>query len=195
MKPPPSIFQEPPPDLDETWNHGAALGSSFSCDDEMLARSYFAAGAVLIRHVLSNRVGDSGQDFVGPILFTYRHGIELYLKAIVKPEKRDHNLGSLLEAYCRHVRGRYNESLPKWVTRTIDEFIQVDRGSDLFRYGDPDAPVLDITHWVDFRVLRRTMIFLEWVFRRTMVADVHGLRDINAMAPRPQLTDFEDEDE
>jgi hypothetical protein len=182
----PTIFAELPEDIGEDWTHGATLVGTFSCDDEMLARSYFAAGDVLINHVVS-RPGENGQDWIGPILFNFRHGIELYLKAIVKPVKRDHSIGALLEGFCRHTRERYKEDLPRWVTRPISEFINIDPGSDLFRYGDPKAPVMDLTHWIDFHVLRRAMAYLEWAFQRTLHADKFGLSEINVMCPRPHF--------
>ncbi len=192
MAKPSSIFQDPPEDVDETWTHGAMMGSGFSCDDEMLARSYFAAATVLIAHVLSDHL-EQGQDFLGPILFNYRHGIELYLKAIVKPGKRDHNLGSLLEGYCQHLREHYKEKPPKWVTLPISEFAQIDHGSGLFRYGDPNAPAMDFTHWIDFPALRRTMIYLEWAFRRTIYADANGLEHINATCPAPRIEEGDED--
>lgn len=127
-----SIFREPPPDVDETWTHGAMLGGICGYADEDLANSYFLAGDALIRAVLD---GDTGRhDLINPVLYVYRHGIELYLKCIVRPDERNHNLGSLLEGFCRHIRQRYNEPVPSWITKPIAEFSTYDPRSDVFRY-------------------------------------------------------------
>ena len=185
------IFQEPPEDIDGTWTHGALLGGMVGYDDESLARSYFLAGRVLAEHVLST--GDRGQELICPILYVCRHGIELYLKVILHPAKVNYSLGSLLDALCRHVRDRYDEKVPEWVTCPITELAQFDPGSDLFRYGQTRPPdsthrlIQGGEHWVDLRVVKRTMLELEYAFMRVLVADTHGLDALNAIVPRPGL--------
>ena len=177
-----SIFNEPPEDLDETWTHGALMGGMSGYSDESLAPAYFSAGAALIDHVLEG--DERGQDFVCPILYLYRHGIELYLKVIVQPSVRNHGLGSLLEGFCRHVRERYKEDVPAWVTRPITELAKFDPASD-FRYGRSRSQRLanEGEFWVDLKALKRTMALIEYAFRRTVVADSCGLDDLDHIVP------------
>ena len=187
-----AIFSEPPEDLDETWTHGALMGGMAGYSDETLAPAYFSAGAALIDHVLQSE--ERGQDFVCPILYLYRHGIELYLKVIVQPSVRNHSLGSLLEGFCRHIRERYKEDVPAWVTRPITELAEFDPGSDLFRYGRTNPPSRSqrLTNegefWVDLKTLKRTMTLIEFAVRRTLAAGECGLDDLDRIVPGPRVT-------
>lgn len=183
------IFVDPPEDIDETWTHGAILGGMSGYDDESLARSYFTAGGMLIEQILTT--GERGQEVVCPILYVHRHGIELYLKVIVRPADRNHSLGSLLDAFCRHTRTKYGERVPAWITRPVGQLAQFDPGSDLFRYGQtrPPSSSQKLTNsgefWVDLRTLKRTMSLLEYAFRRVLVADAEGLEGLQRLGPRP----------
>lgn len=181
------IFREPPEDIDETWTHGALLGGMVGYDDEALARSYFTAGSLLVDHVLST--GERGQALICPILYVYRHGVELYLKVIVPPDDFTHSLGGLLSAFCQHVHSRYNEKVPPWVTRPVTQLAQIDPGSDLFRYGKTRSSASKRMadqgeFWVDLRTLKRTVLQLEYAFLRVLVADAHGLDLVDQIGPK-----------
>ena len=188
MKPGQLIFSEPPEDIDDSSTHGAMLGGMSGYDDETLAGSYFQAGTTLVDHVLTS--GTRGQDLICPILYVYRHGIELYLKVILQPEVRNHSLGSLLDAFCHHVYSRYGERVPFWVTRPITQLAEFDPGSDLFRYGETHPPSISARFtnagefWVDLPTLKRTMLHLQYAFLRTLVADGKGLEALNRVFPR-----------
>ncbi len=101
-------------------------------DQQDLADSYFLAGDTLIAAVLDER--ETGRSAINPVLYVYRHGIELYLKCIVQPLERTHSLGALLEAFCRHIRMTYKESVPAWITKPVSESATFDPTSDVFRY-------------------------------------------------------------
>lgn len=180
------IFQDPPEAIDETWTHGALLGGMIGFSEEDLAESYFAAADALVGRVRKRR--HEGRDLVNPILFLYRQGIELYLKAIVQPAKRDHDLAALLAAFRQHVHQRYTADLPQWLTDAVSELARYDPKADVFRYAEPRSRRLEGEgeFWVDLTKLRRHMRFVKWAFARTLTADKFGLRDLNAMAPRPR---------
>ena len=179
------IFTEPPEDVDESWTHGAMLGGMRGYDNESLARSYFSVGSVLIEHAV-NIEGES-QELICPILFNYRHGIELYLKVILQPKKLNHSLGSLLEQFCQHVRIGYAESVPGWLTRPITQLAEFDPGSDLFRYETTRKPEVRKTfqnggeYWVDLKTLSRTMSEIEYAFLRVLIADSQGIDALNSI--------------
>jgi hypothetical protein len=173
------IFAEPPEGLDEEWTHGALIGGMCGwCGDRELAESYFRAAGLLVVDILAGR--ERGQDLVSPVMYLYRHGIELYLKHIVQPPERNHNLGSLLEGFCTHIRSRYNEKVPVWITRTVSELADFDPGSDLFRYGEtkPIKRSLRVANhgefWVDLRAIRKDMDRIAEAFRRVAIADETG---------------------
>lgn len=166
-----TIFQEPPESLDETWTHGALIGGMVGYSEEQIADSYFEAAERLIKAVLTNEV--TAQEMLNPVMFLYRHGIELFLKCIVRPDIRDHNLGRLLELFCRHVRERYKETVPSSVTKPISEFIEHDPKSTVFRFESRDfATGGEI--WIDLRAVRSSMLKLRYIFQRVLYADRYG---------------------
>jgi hypothetical protein len=129
------IFQEPPIDLDETWRHGALLGgiTAGAYDGLAIASAFKTAGDQLIKGVPSEV---EAYEVIHPILYCYRHSIELYLKAIVRPSKKDHLLKELSELFAKQIKSRYGVELAKWVKDLILEFDEYDRKSFAFQYDD-----------------------------------------------------------
>lgn len=179
------IFVEPPEDVDETWVHGAMLGGMAGYNDQSLAHSYFLAGAMLIEQVLESR--ERGQEVICPVLYLYRHGIELHLKVLVKPAKLNHSISSLLDTFCRYVQSKYGEKVPAWLTDPVGQLAEFDPNSDLFRYGTTKKP--EVTRrfinggefWVDLRNLRKTMSLVERAFIRVGIADAEGLEGLKRL--------------
>jgi hypothetical protein len=180
------IFQDPPEAIDETWTHGALLGGMIGFGEQDLADSYFTAANALVGRVRKRR--QEGRDLINPVLFLYRQGVELYLKAIVQPVRRNHDLAALLDAFRQHVHSRYTENPPEWMTAAISELATYDPYADVFRYAESRSRRLanEGEFWVDLTKLRRHMRFVQWAFRRTLIADEYGLRDLNVMAPPPR---------
>jgi hypothetical protein len=166
-----SIFQEPPADLDETWTNGALLRGMCRYGDQDLAESYFRAGSALITAVLENK--EPAYDLINPVMYVYRHGLELYLKCIVRPSELNHNVASLLEAFCQHIRDRYGETVPPWITKPISEFAKYDPGSDVFRYEKTRVSRLhnEGEFWIDLVSLRRKLEKIRVAFSRVLRAD------------------------
>jgi len=176
-----SIFGEPPDGVDETWTRGAMLGGMMGYEPLEIADSYFRAGEILVETVLDRRRCGTefveARDVIHPIMFTYRHGLELYLKAILRTAPKTHNLGSLLEGFCRHVRERYLESVPSWFTKPVSEFITYDPTSVTFRYESTNSQLArDGEFWVDLATLQVTMERLRLVLRRVFRSDQWGER-------------------
>src|SRR5947209_19042235 len=82
------IFQDIPDEINEDWNHGVVVGGMVS-SDLLIARAYKSAGDMLVKSALESR---EPHEVAYPIFFVYRHALELYLKLIVKPAKRNHDL-------------------------------------------------------------------------------------------------------
>lgn len=179
------IFVEPPGDIDETWIHGAMLGGMSGYDDQSLARSYFMAGAMLIEQTLES--GELSQDVICPILYLYRHGIELHLKVLVKPAKLNHSIGSLLNKFSLQIQKKYGERVPPWLTGPISQLAEFDPSSDLFRYGRTKNPAVSqkLTNsgelWIDLRTLKKTMSLIEQAFIRVGVAESVGLEGLKRL--------------
>lgn len=132
MPPKNKIFAEIPDGLDETWHHGAMLGGPSDSFD--LAESYKCAAEILIERVLSNKA--EAWELVYPIMFNYRHCLELYLKMIVQPGRNRHSLQGLLSNLVRYMRDTHHQPVPKWFKDAILELHEFDENSTTFRYSE-----------------------------------------------------------
>ena len=73
-----------------------------------------------------------------PILFNYRHSLELYLKAIM-PAQHNHRLDVLASHLRPLLTGQYPPDQIEILIQRIEEFHQMDPSSTVFRYADiPD---------------------------------------------------------
>lgn len=178
----PRIFDEIPEGVDETWRHGAMLGGMAGPLD--LCESYFLAADTLIEAVLDG--SSQAYELIYPIMYSYRHGVELYLKGIVPRAPRNHDLAALLAAFCAHVESRYGEKVPTWLTGPVSELAAYDPTSDVFRYELTRNRRLqnEGEFWIDLPVLRRHMDRIQAVFRRVMSADMTGEIPPPTLLPR-----------
>jgi hypothetical protein len=129
------IFGEVPENADETWTHGALLGGMGGYDDRELADSYFLAADALVETALVDRDSKRTRELVAPTMYLCRHGIELFLKLIVRPKKPDHSLDRLLGRLRRLVRIRYKQELPDPIAEAIVEFCRYDPHAVIFRFA------------------------------------------------------------
>ncbi len=154
------IFQEPPIDLDETWRHGALLGgiTAGAYDCLAIATAFKTAGDHLVKGINSEF---EAYEIIHPVLYTYRHSIELYLKAVVKPAQKNHFLKELLEQFSTQMKSKYGSEPPKWVKDLILEFDEYDRKSFAFRYDDTKIKSSETgdegEFWVDLTRLKAVM--------------------------------------
>jgi hypothetical protein len=142
------LLQEPPDDLDETWRHGLLLNGGGVGQYLELARSYKQSAEALLDSALK-----SGEplDWGYPVLFAYRHTLELYLKIIGEVEKRTHSLHELV----RLVEKRHGKSIDSPMRKWIIELDKLDPKATAFRYADDQAGRLkDAEYWVDFVQLK-----------------------------------------
>ena len=166
------VFREPPPDVDETWTHGAMFGGMCGYGDDDIAEAYFALAERAIDAVLKG--DEDGPRVVNPVMFLYRHAMELYLKIIVGP-RRTHDLSALFKAFRIRVADRYNQAIPSWLSELILEFHEYDPDSDVFRYSQTRCQHLQQggEYWVDLRSLHRRMRSLRRALRRVMWAEAN----------------------
>lgn len=155
-----NIFTDPPEGLGEDeYYFGTFVVGIGGMDGIEVARAFAVAGNRLLEAAENQR---ESWEAAYPILFCYRHALELYLKAVLPKSERNHSLGNLLKALSPHLAGRYPEDQVAWLLGCIAEFDRVDPKSTLFRYHDglsssyrkgekPDPEL-----WVDFKNLRRS---------------------------------------
>jgi DNA-binding transcriptional MerR regulator len=137
------IFQEVPEEIEDSW-HGAIIGGMAFRDRGQVARSYKLAADELVK--LTSTIHEAHElDF--PILFLYRHTVELYLKAALTNPPEHHDLGELSRLLEAEGGGR----IPDWMRDRIRDFHEIDRMSSIFRYADPGPPG---ELWIDFHQLQ-----------------------------------------
>jgi hypothetical protein len=144
------LFQEPSDDLDEPRRDIVILGGIVNLDRELslhIAEAYKRAGDELIEVALSF---DTAYELLYPILFTYRHAIEVYLKILVPTKDDTHDLSRLIEAF----RSRYETEFAEWAKDRLNGFHAIDRTSDTFRYADSRNPLPSEAVKLSIRQLR-----------------------------------------
>jgi hypothetical protein len=101
-----------------------------------MAEQYFDAANQLIQSILGGKVEDCRLGT--PVLFLYRHWLELAVKSIIPPT-RGHDLAVLTDKLVEHLAGQ-GIAVPKWVISRIREIAAIDPGSTAFRYADGSIP-------------------------------------------------------
>lgn len=145
------ILQEPPEDLDETWRHGIFLNGGGVDEYLELARNYRQSVEALLNSALKS---GEPRDWGYPVLFAYRHTLELYLKVIGEIEEFTHSLKDCILL----VEKRHGQRIGSPVREWIIEFDNIDPGGTAFRYADDQAGTLKYAEfWVDFVQLKFAM--------------------------------------
>jgi hypothetical protein len=167
------IFMEVPDEIDESWVHGALVGGMIDLAAKKrgaLANSFKRAGDALLVAALAS---ESAAELLYPVLFNYRHSIELYLKAIVDPAPYDHDLNGLIEKFRAVVLAEFGVAVPGWISDRLREFQNVDARSTTFRYPENgivfrSGRLQGGEAWVDFHRLKMVMDCLEASFARVL---------------------------
>ncbi|MCP5100887.1 MAG: MerR family transcriptional regulator [Chloroflexi bacterium] len=134
------IFQDVLEDFPEVWDEWLSAGLGGMADGAYnglaVADAYKRAGDVLVES------GEAAWDVIYPTLYNYRHCIELYIKIIVDPKRRNHshNLEKLLIKLNGYAIKHYKSELPTWFIDRILEFQWIDsENATAFRYDDEGA--------------------------------------------------------
>jgi hypothetical protein len=138
------LLQEPPDDLDETWRHGILLCGGGRHEYLELARNYRHVAESMLQSALEE---EKLNGWAYPILFAYRHTLELYLKLIGESDEITHSLKKCVEL----VEKRRGVKLPSPIREWIIELEEIDPAGTAFRYADevPGANHYG-EHWFDF---------------------------------------------
>jgi hypothetical protein len=148
------ILQEPPEDLDETWTHGIFLNGGGVNQYLELARNYRQSADALLESALKS---GEPRDWASPVLFTYRHTLELYLKVVGEIEDPIHSLERCVQLVERRHKQRIGSPMREWII----EFDKIDPYGTAFRYADDDAGTLTYAEfWVDLAQLKQAMMLV-----------------------------------
>lgn len=166
-----NIFTDPPDGLgEEEFYFGTFAPGMGSMVNVEVARAFAEAADRLMEAAAAQQ---ESWEAAYPILFCYRHALELYLKSLLPDRAQGHRLNDLVQSLKPYLESRYPVDQVVWLTERIAEFDRIDPKSTVFRY--PDGPATSYKNgeepspetWVDFRRLQRVTkrIFkaLEWV--------------------------------
>lgn len=151
------VFQEPPDELDETWNHGFLFLGSKVGDPLSVARCYRLAVEEMIAAALRS---NEAHQYDYPVLYLCRHTLELYLKLLGPDRQPEDKTGwsHSLEKGMREVEKVQGSKIGQLFRSWIEEFNKVDEGGTTFRYEDGAGQDLCyVEYWVDLRQLRYAM--------------------------------------
>lgn len=160
------IFVEPPPTLGEgaDFEFGTLLvnyNSNRGIKALDIAKGFMAAAERLID---AEAVGNECHEAAFPILFCYRHALEIMLKDIWPNSKKNHDIGSLWS----EIKPTLSENLLNRLVKdnefgfliceqVIKEFCVIDKNSTYFRYYDSGKTAVAAELWVDYRQLKHVM--------------------------------------
>lgn len=142
-----------------------------------MADQYHRAANLIVGQIQERKVADF--EIAYPVLFLYRHAMELMLKTILSSQANHHRLDALADDFVSFAKDKYGERVPQWITRRLKELAQIDPTSQAFRYGedkyDPGKKPTAIPAETYVRVLelRDEMNRLYQVLRHVLVV-VHG---------------------
>lgn len=172
-----TIFEEPPDDIERrtgalVLNWAGATGR----ETIEMARAYATAAGRLLDAACA---ADESWESVDPILFCFRHALELYLKALAPDNvRRVHPLAELADRLHHGLQGRYRAEQLNWLCDRVREFSRVDPRSTSYRYHVAVETNREAELWIDFAHLRNVMaaIFdgLERVYRDGSLAAPHS---------------------
>ncbi len=112
------IFQEPTEEIAGIKNKVIFAGMASLNNHLSLANAFKESGDILFK-----AISEQGNlyDFTSPILYQYRHAIELYLKSILREAPKSHNLQLLYGDFEILIKTYFQKDIPKWIfcLRTI----------------------------------------------------------------------------
>jgi hypothetical protein len=137
-----ALFEEPSAESEreDEWSYpkgfmfgGWSLPSGTTWE---MAEQYFGAANLLVERIERNEIED--YKIGTPVLYLYRHWLELAVKSIIGPV-HGHDLDKLSAQLTRFLLQRGVE-VPEWVTGRFIEMAKIDRSSTAFRYAEGAIP-------------------------------------------------------
>lgn len=130
-----------------------SVGGDAALSLAQLGQQYFDSAEALVWIVVNDR--GKLAELSNPIVFLYRHSIELFMKACLPngDEVRGHNFTELYKHFDEHMKTKHGAQVPKWILKRLKEFTDMDPQSMTFRYNqdgaftDGDPVLVDLAHF------------------------------------------------
>ena len=143
---------------------GFMIGGMANLSLQQIGQQYFDAAFMLTEAI---RNGDwECHGLANPVLYLYRHSIELFLKAALGDTAKTHDLIKLADQFRAFIKDEFDNDLPDWISARLNELATIDPGSTAFRYSQnydkaskTDVPVDGEFH-IDLAHLQSAMMAL-----------------------------------
>ena len=153
------LFQEPSVEheREDPWTgpKGFMLGGMALPTKVELAAQFFRAANALMQTIDNNECED--YKLVNPVLYLYRHALELLLKGGMSTKTHGHSLRHLADKLNEHVRKRHKREVAPWIIERLIEMDKVDPGGTAFRYAENKGKPVPGEMYVGFDSLRSEM--------------------------------------
>ncbi len=144
------LLQEEIPAIDEPYRYGLMMSPGVYLEPLEIARSYRNAAELLWQNAM-----DSGQprSECYPMLFAYRHTLELYLKILGCVEEHTHNL-----LKCTDILEKYHQTkIPAKLKEWIETLHRIDPDSTAHRYAPSNMGLCMDGNWLDLKHFKFAM--------------------------------------
>jgi hypothetical protein len=112
---------------------GFLIGGGANLSLRHLGQQYFDAARLLADSIRSGDWED--HRLANPVLYLYRHSIELFLKAAMGNAARSHSLDRLADEFAAFVKREFDANVPGWIVGRMKELGAIDPNSTAFRYS------------------------------------------------------------
>lgn len=131
------LFEDPAVALERPnkWSEplGFMVGGMANQKFQHLGQQYYDAAVHLVENIKHQIAADC--DVANPVLYLYRHSIELFLKAIMQDAAKTHSLDTLAEEYRSFIKKEFDADCPEWIINRMKELGAIDPNSTAFRYN------------------------------------------------------------
>ena len=116
------LFEEPTSALErpDQWAEplGFMVGGMANTNYQHLGQQYYNAASSLVESIKHQEVADC--DVANPVLYLYRHSIELFLKAIMGGAAKTHSLETLAEEYKAFIADQFDKECPECIIERMN---------------------------------------------------------------------------
>lgn len=162
------LFEEPTPAIErrDAWEkpYGFLIGGGANLSLQHLGQQYYDAAYLLVESIKHQDLED--YRLANPVLYLYRHSVELFLKAAMGEAAKTHSLDRLADEFADFVKQRFDALVPEWIVGRMKELGTIDPSSTAFRYSQNydesvrrDVPIAGEYH-VDLLHLQSAMVAL-----------------------------------
>jgi len=131
------LFEEPTPAIERRDTrdkpHGFLVGGGANLSRQHLGQQYYDAAHLLVESI--KHQDWEGSPLANPVLYLYRHSVELFLKAAMGEAAKTHSLDRLADEFAAFVKKRFDADVPEWIVARMRELGTIDPNSTAFRYS------------------------------------------------------------